>query len=542
MNKSLSLGQCTREVVMGHMNENVNTDMEDPLLDDEDLFDDDVKTVVLDGPVVKDDVDNMTINYDVMGMVNRSFDEDVFDDDLFDLSSDVLVPTPLVRQRAININAMKYCDSDEECYEEFLAMKAAKKAEAAKLAELVTAEMNKAAKVRKADVVDDDIEEKGSTGRRVQRWCFTYNNPTVSGDEFAEFLKNLEEVRGFVFQKEEGEQGTVHFQGYLETVKAIRTTGFQKLMKPHKMKALYAKGTKKQNHVYCTKDDTRKEGPWEYGTCEKANLGRVGAQGKRNDLDEFAEVILENKGVTPEVLEQFPGHVLRYNKHCGDLVATAARIAAEAKEKEYWREQAKRRLAGEDIQGQEQRHVELYFGPTAVGKTTEIKLKCIGIDDCSLYTKDGTNKWFCGYNGHQAVLIDEFRGDSFGTIEQFNNITNVGVQQVETKGGQAVLVADSIYIASNRHPSHWWKKADGFINWSDGRYRAVARRFAKVTWWNDAKEKVVLVNPGEDDGTSQWIEDNLMWVDFWRWYEKPCVEGEQLALDAAENYFTFFNY
>ena len=75
-----------------------------------------------------------------------------------------------------------------------------------------------------------------------------------------------------------------------------------------------------------------------------------------------------------------------------------------------------------------------------------------------------------------------------------------------------------------------------------GMRRAVARRFAKVTWWNDAKEKVVLVNPGEDNGTSQWIEDNLMWVDFWRWYEKPCVEGEQLALDAAENYFTFFNY
>ena len=64
MNKSLSLGQCTREVVMGRMNENVNTDMEDPLLDDEDLFDDDVKTVVLDGPVVEDDIDNMTVNYE----------------------------------------------------------------------------------------------------------------------------------------------------------------------------------------------------------------------------------------------------------------------------------------------------------------------------------------------------------------------------------------------------------------------------------------------------------------------------------------------
>ena len=45
-----------------------------------------------------------------------------------------------------------------------------------------------------------------------------------------------------------------------------------------------------------------------------------GAQGKRNDLDVFAEMVLEKGGLTDEVIDAMPGHAMRYNKHAKDLV------------------------------------------------------------------------------------------------------------------------------------------------------------------------------------------------------------------------------
>ena len=47
-----------------------------------------------------------------------------------------------------------------------------------------------------------------------------------------------------------------------------RTTSLQKMLGIHKCTLLYAKGTKLANHKYCTKDDTREDGPWYIGNPE----------------------------------------------------------------------------------------------------------------------------------------------------------------------------------------------------------------------------------------------------------------------------------
>ena len=48
-------------------------------------------------------------------------------------------------------------------------------------------------------------KKQKSQGQKVQRYLFTWNNPALSGDEFADFLKDIDAVTGFVFQLEEGE-------------------------------------------------------------------------------------------------------------------------------------------------------------------------------------------------------------------------------------------------------------------------------------------------------------------------------------------------
>ena len=306
------------------------------------------------------------------------------------------------------------------------------------------------------------------------------------------------------------------------------------MMLPYKMAFLHAKGTKAENHAYCTKEETRIEGPWYVKSTAADYKGKNGNQGKRTDMDDFAKLAFEHDGNIRELANIMPGHALRFNRHAQQLIADVRREAAVAAEEEHWIRQAQLADNGQDIDGQQQRNLVLLFGPTAVGKTTEVKMQAIGRDRKKLYTKSAANKWWDGYTDQKAVLIDEMKGKSFCSIEEFNAMTNIGTHLVETKGGHAVLVAEDMYFTTNTHPTDWWGEGDRRIGWDDARYRAVARRFAKVMWWNDAKELVVLKNPGEQRDTQEWEDARVAWNQFWRWRDRPVQEGD----NGAYEYFT----
>ena len=247
---------------------------------------------------------------------------------------------------------------------------------------------------------------------------------------------------------------------------------------------------------------------------------------------------LEEGGITTKVEEEFAGHSLRYQKHVKDYIAFKKLRDAKDKEKQYWIDMYEKEQRGEEFTGQQQRNLVLLFGPTAVGKTTWVKKEVYGNKKEDLYTKNGKNKWWCGYEGENNVLIDEFNGNEFGSIEFFNEMTNIGCLQIETKGGQSVLTAENIYIASNKHPCHWWKKGEGNIDWSDQRYRALVRRFKQVHWWNDQRELTILENPCEEENTPEWYESNEKWVHFWKGLRRPIQEGDS-SVPGQDSYFTF---
>jgi len=416
--------------------------------------------------------------------------------------------------------------------------------------EAVIIPQGKKNKVRARQVVaDDDVPlsnpaPKGQ-GRLVTRYCFTYNNPTVTGEEFDAFLKSKEDIKGFVFQQERGTggdqyQGTVHYQGYMELGKRMYTSGAHAMLAPHRMSLLHATSSKAANKKYCTKEDTREAGPWLYGTLLNA---KSGSQGKRTDIDQFADLVIEHGGVNSDVEEAMPGHAVRFGKLAEQFIARKTRREAEQAEQAYWVAQYEASLRGETATGQQQRHLELFFGPTAVGKTTQVKREVIGKLRERLYSKNCANKWWCGYNNEKHVLMDEFKGDKFGNVEEFNALSNVGCTQVETKGGQTVLLADNMYFTTNRHPSQWWKKDDGHLSWSDATYRAVARRFAKVHWWNDANELLTLLNPGQEPDSdsmehSSWLETSAKWRHFWEWKDRPSRAGDSF-IPSDNNYFSW---
>lgn len=128
-------------------------------------------------------------------------------------------------------------------------------------------------------------------------YCFTLNNHE-SND-----LPELEDIRYLVYQREKGENGTEHIQGYVELSKS-RTLAYVKNWLPRAHFEI-RRGTREQARDYCRKDDTRIEGPFERGTWES------GGTGARSDLLAVKRKIDEGKPMS-EVWDEHFETTLRY--------------------------------------------------------------------------------------------------------------------------------------------------------------------------------------------------------------------------------------
>lgn len=101
------------------------------------------------------------------------------------------------------------------------------------------------------------------------------------------------------------------------------------------------------------------------------------------------------------------------------------------------------------------RKVFVLWGSTGVGKSHRV-WEHSGLD---AYPKDPRTKYWDGYRGHRAVVIDEFRGsiDIAHLLRWFDKYPVI----VEVKGSSVVLCAEVIYITSNLSPHLWYPDLDG---------------------------------------------------------------------------------
>jgi len=100
------------------------------------------------------------------------------------------------------------------------------------------------------------------------------------------------------------------------------------------------------------------------------------------------------------------------------------------------------------------RTVHVFWGPTGTGKSHRA-WELAGWD---AFPKDPCTKFWDGYQDHNNVVIDEFRGDIgiSHVLRWFDKYPVI----VEAKHGACCLRAENIYITSNLDPRNWYPNID----------------------------------------------------------------------------------
>jgi hypothetical protein len=303
---------------------------------------------------------------------------------------------------------------------------------------------------------------------RRRNWVFTLNNPTETGEELRERLSGVNHFRYLVFQKEQGENGTPHFQGYMEFTNG-KPMSWLKNNISGTAHFEPRRGTREQARDYCMKEDTRVEGPWEAGVFT--------TQGERTDITKFKDAIKSGKRKR-DLLDDFDRQIAKFPKFY-DAVRSLYRPVRE----------------DDTYEG-----VVLLYGWPGTGKTRFV------YDNYPDYWEQGIGSgsaWFDGYDGQKVVLFDDFSGkmSKVGlttTLKLFDRYP----RQVPVKGGFTWWMPNLVFVTSNHHPAEWYDFTTRKAQWP-----ALKRRFTHIYWY-------------KKDGTVQYIEDKEHFFEYSYQYDE----------------------
>lgn len=128
----------------------------------------------------------------------------------------------------------------------------------------------------------------------------TYNNPKVSLDEFIAVLKALPNCKAGRAQLEKGEEGTPHFQWCVSLENPRSVLSIRKALKgSHVEVSRNAMAAWK----YCGKEDSRLEGPVEFGIPPAAKNVKGDTAARNKMIIEMGVVKACEEGLIP--LEKF---------------------------------------------------------------------------------------------------------------------------------------------------------------------------------------------------------------------------------------------
>lgn len=250
----------------------------------------------------------------------------------------------------------------------------------------------------------------------MRRFCFTLNNYTLH--EYNQLVDKAHTIfKLFFMTKEVGESGTPHLQGYCELVHPISTSGLQRKMAAIDVRRcafLIAKGTARQNYVYCVK--TKPDGKPDF------MIGEILCQ-KRKDYDEkdAACQMLKSGKTVKDVALAFPHTFLKF--HSG-------------LDKYFFLTQKSR-------DGSYQTIGYWLSGPTGLGKS---RWALTNFPDA--YYKDPETDWWDGYLQQETVVIDDYRPTKALTFTKLLRLLDRYPMTIQVKGATLQFASKRVIFTS----------------------------------------------------------------------------------------------
>lgn len=251
--------------------------------------------------------------------------------------------------------------------------------------------------------------------RTARRWIFTLGKEFIDGAVFTELP---ERISFAIWQLERAPStGYLHFQGYVRMKNAC-TLGQVKSHFPQEIHLEQAKGTEEQCITYCTKEESKVDGPWE--------LGNRSNQGSRSDLKALINMVKENKTDT-EIFNEYDVEFSRYKRYIDNARGAFILPIRQDDFKVYY-------LYG--CSGSGKTHWAWQQGPLYQPIIT-----------------DSGKVWWDGYHQENIILLDDYRGKiPFGHLL---TLLDKYPKRGEIKGGTIALNYKRVIITSNDHWTDW---------------------------------------------------------------------------------------
>lgn len=273
-------------------------------------------------------------------------------------------------------------------------------------------------------VYDSQAKPKEAARPKAKHWVATLNNY-----EHVLAPEEIPDLSYCIYQEEVGALGTPHLQVYLQFAKQVRLTQLRKIEQLEGAHFEIAKGSLAENQAYCSKEEGRLGGPYEWGTPHSAG------QGARSDLLEVKRTIDESGSTWEDMWDAHFAQMVRYHK----AFATYKRIKTPRRDHVM--------------------NVFLFVGTPGTGKTrTAVTLASMLGSYYMVPPSKGTGLYWDDYDHQETVIIDEMDGNRM-TPTFFNLLLDRYPLEVPVHGHAGhQFTSKNIIICTNYHPKLWWKR------------------------------------------------------------------------------------
>ncbi len=303
----------------------------------------------------------------------------------------------------------------------------------------------------------------------AKNWCFTLNRRTGQDDDsWALVIATtsaagaLDSVGYLVFQVERGgEVQREHLQGYVQLKKRTTLPAVKaNIIKNGEVHLEVARGSPASNKTYCTKDDDRVAGPFEFGSIELVQAGR------RTDIEHAAELVLA-EGMAA-VASAMPATFIRYHRGLQALKLLHDRCNAPTVRSEV--------------------AVAVLHGPTNLGKTYAAMTLDAPEHTYVLPIQNKGSLWFDGYRGQRTLVIDDFDPLSV-PYRSLLRILDRYRLDTPSKGNYVAADWSTVILTANFHPCTWYAAGAGVDFYDDG---PLERRLSLIHAVNSRNDAVAF--------------------------------------------------